>query len=60
MDEIRKLLRAALRAHRFDNLSVSEYPEGVLVGDILRRLEPYLKGPKIPIKELKDLAGWLQ
>ena len=53
MDEIRKLLREVLRDHW-------ETPVELLVEDILRRLEPYLKGPKIPIKKLNDLAGWLQ
>ena len=53
MDEIRELLQDALRDHW-------ETPVELLVEDILQRLEPYLKGPKIPIKKLNDLAGWLQ
>ena len=53
MDEIRALLREALREHW-------ETPVELLVEDIVQRLEPYLKASSIPIKKLNELAGWLQ
>ena len=53
MDEIRELLQDALKDHW-------DTPVELLVEDIIQRLEPYLKGPKIPVKKLNDLSGWLQ
>ena len=71
MDEIRKLLREALRDHW-------ETPVELLVEDILQRLikasllkgpgpgrthgesRSHGRGPEIPIKELSDLPGWLK
>ena len=55
MDEIRAILETAIRRFRYSGQTREE-----LVEDILQRLEPYLKGPKIPVKQLSDLAGWLK
>ena len=52
MDEVRKILRAALRDHW-------ETPVELLVEDILKRLKPYLKGPPIPVIESGALKAWI-
>ena len=52
MDEIRALLRAALREHR-------DKPLEELVEGILKRLKPYLKGPPVPVIEPEALKAWI-
>ena len=52
MDEIRALLKEALKDHR-------ETPVELLLEDILQRLEPYLKGPPVPVIEPGALKAWI-
>ena len=55
MDEIRELIRDSLLTYAATDMSTD-----LCVEELLRDLKPYLKGEKIPIKKLNDLAGWLQ
>ena len=55
MDEIRVLLRNELKRYDVEYIRRDDFVE-----ELLEALQPYLKGPKIPIKKLNDLAGWLQ
>ena len=53
MDEIRAQIQEALKDHL-------KTPTELLVEDIIQRLEPYLKGPKVPIKKSSWMSGWLK
>ena len=55
MDAIRAILSNELKRYDVEYIRRDDFVE-----ELLKVLKPYLKGPKIPIKKLNDLAGWLK
>ena len=58
MDEIRALIREVLESYEPDKMDLRKMHRIKMTAkELYWSLEPYLKGPPIPIKKLNDLAG---